>query len=313
MSRVICPFLLLMLALPAFGQMAEHTLMRRVSVFPIEAPEDVSAKAEEVWWELREFLTKDKRFLVATKNFLQQQNVYQPRAELDPAAAIILGKLLDADAVMATFLRERTLHMAVYESKYGRPLWAREVHLQPSIPMATQLSPAVLKLARDFIASIPYQGFVIVDPLKGGAVFRDGERMLFKADVGLGSEAEVGDPAELITVKSDYLEPLFTHGASIEVYAQGRIIAVDRDIITVDVQQVAHSARIKEQALVRLPKEMRRLEQQFSITDPLKNKINPEFLSPEITPAKEAVAEHKPLVASLVFLVNLAAFLLFAF
>src|SRR5262245_25083625 len=98
--------------LSANAQSAEHTLLRRVAVFPIEAPEELNSKADEAWWELREFLTKDKRFLVATKNFLQQQNVYQPRAELDPAAAIILGKLLDADAVISTFLKERILHMA---------------------------------------------------------------------------------------------------------------------------------------------------------------------------------------------------------
>lgn len=287
--------------------------MRRVAVFPIDAPEELSQKAEEVWWELREFLTKDKRFLVATKSFLQQQNVYQPRRELDPAAAIILSKLLDADAVVTTFLKDRTLHMAVYEGKYGRPLWVQSVELQPSLRIQDQLSSATLKLARDFIASIPYQGFVIIDPLKDGPVYRDGRRLMFKADVGLNSEAEVGDPAELIKVKSDHIRPLFTHGATIEVYAQGRIVSVDRENITVEVQRLVRSMEIKEKALVRLPKEKLRLEQQFSMTDPLKNKINPEFISPEITPAKEAVAEHKPLIASVVFIVNLAAVLLFAF
>jgi hypothetical protein len=295
------------------AQTVEHTLIRRLAVFPIETPEDLSSKAEEVWWELREFLTKDKRFLVATKSFLQQQNVYQPRSELDPAAAIILGKLLDAEAVMTTWLKDRTLHMAVYESHYGRPLWVQEVELQPSIRLQDQLSPSTLKLARDFIANIPYQGFVILDPLKDGAVFRDGRRLLFKADVGLNSEVAVGDSVELIRVKSDHIKPLFTHGATIEVYAQGRVVAVDREIITAEIQRLARSVDVKERALVRLPKEMRRLEQQFSLTDPLKNKINPEFINPEITPAKEAVAEHKPLVASLAFLVNLATFLLFAF
>lgn len=295
------------------AQTVEHTLIRRLAVFPVEANEDISKRAEDAWWELREFLTKDKRFLVATKSFLQQQNVYQPRAELDPAAAIILGKLLDADAVVTTFLKERTLHMAVYEATYGRPLWIQEVELQPSIRVQDQIVPVTLKLARDFIASIPYQGFVIEDPLKDGAVYREGRRLLFKADVGLNSEVAVGDSVELIRVKSDHVKPLFTHGATIEVYAQGRVVAVDRETITGEIQRLSRTTEVTAKALVRLPKEMRRLEQQFSLTDPLKNKINPEFISPEISSAKESVAEHKPLVASLVFIVNLAAFLLFAF
>jgi len=298
---------------PVFAQTVEHTLIRRVAVFPLEASENLSKKSEEVWWELREFLTKDKRFLVATKSFLQQQNVYQPRNELDPAAAIILAKLLDADAVVATYLKDRSLHMAVYEGKFGRPLWAQEVELQPSLRVNDQLGPMTLKLARDFIASIPYQGFVVLDPLKDGAVYRDGRRLMFKADVGLNSEVAVGDAAELIRVKSDHIKPLFTHGATIEVYAQGRVVSIDREVITVEIQRLAKTVEVKEKALVRLPKEKLRLEQQFSLTDPLKNKINPEFISPEITPAKEEVAEHKPLIASLVFIVNLAAVLLFAF
>ena len=296
-----------------FGQAVEQSLVRRLAVFPVDAPEELSKRADEVWWELREFLTKDKRFLVATKTFLQQQNVYQPRNELDPAAAIILGKVVDADAVLTTYLKDRTLHMAVYESRYGRPLWTREVELQPSLRLQDQLSPVTLKLARDFIASIPYQGFVVLDPLKDGAVYRDGRRLLMKADVGLNSEVAVGDAVELVRVKSDHIKPLFTHGATIEVYAQGRVVGIDREIITAEIQRLAKSVTVKEKALVRLPKEMRRLEQQFSLSDPLKNKINPEFISPEITPAKEAIAEHKPLVASLVFIVNLATFLLFAF
>lgn len=297
----------------AFAQTVEHTLVRRLAVFPIEAPEEIAKRADESWWDLREFLTKDKRFLVATKSFLQQQNVYQPRAELDPAAAIILGKVLDADAVMTTFLKERTLHMAVYESKYGRPLWTQEVELQPSIRLTDQVAPVTLKLARDFIASIPYQGFVVQDPLKDGATYRDGRRLLFKADIGLNSEVSVGDQVELIKVKSDHVKPLFTHGATIEVYAQGRVVSIDRETMTGEIQRFSRTNDVKEKALVRLPKEMRRLEQQFSLTDPLKNKINPEFISPEISSTKESVAEHKPLVASLVFIVNIAAFLLFAF
>jgi hypothetical protein len=298
---------------PALAQVTEHTLIRRLSVFPIKTSDELKAKADEIWWDLRETMTKDKRFLVATKNFLQQQNVYQARAELDPASAIILGRLLDADAVMVEYLDKRMLHMAVYEANYGRPLWTQEVALQPSLPVGEQLEPAVLKLARDFIASIPYQGFVVVDPLKAGPLYREGKRLLVKADIGLGAEAEVGDPFDLVKITSDHIKPLFTHGANIEVFAEGRIVSIDRETVTAELTRLARTTDVHEKTLVRLPKEMKRLEQLFALSDSLKGKINPEFLSPEMTSAKQEVAENKPLIASVVFIVNLAAFFLLAF
>jgi hypothetical protein len=49
------------------------------------------------------------------------------------------------------------------------------------------------------------------------------------------------------------------------------------------------------------------------LQDSLKSKIDPEFFSPGMTSAKQKVEEQKPLVASLMFIVNLAAFLLLAF
>ena len=47
--------------------------------------------------------------------------------------------------------------------------------------------------------------------------------------------------------------------------------------------------------------------------DSLKNKIDPEFFTPGMTSAKQEESETKPLVASLMFVANLAAFLLLAF
>ena len=288
-------------------------MIRRLSVFPIKTNEELAEKADAIWWDLRETMTKDKRFLVATKNYLQQQNVYQSRGALDPASALMLGRVLDADAVMATFLEKRNLHMAVYETNFGRPLWTQQIPLQPSVPIADQLEPAVLKLARDFIASIPYQGFVIVDPLKSGSIYREGKRLLVKANIGLGAEAEVGDPFELIRVTSDHIKPLFTHGASIEVFGEGRIVAIDRETVTAELTRLTRTSDVKEKTLVRLPKEQKRLQQLFALTDSLKNKINPEFLSPEMTSTKQEQAENKPLIASVVFIVNLAAFFFLAF
>lgn len=295
------------------GAQTDHTLIRRISVFPIKTPPELSAIAEEVWWELRENLTRDKRFLVASKNFLMQKDVYQARSVLSPADAIILGKLLDANALITTWLDDRTLHMNVYEGEYGRPLWQHELILQPSLPISEQLQPAVIKLVNDFIASIPYHGFVVTDPLKGRPVYQEGRRLLVKAEIGVNAEVDVGDQAQLIRVYSDHLKPLFTHGASIEIFAEGRVVEHNGANILIELDRLNRSSAIEDGTMVRLPRELKRLEQLYSIHDSLKAKIDPEFFSPGMTTAKQKVEEQKPLVASLMFIANLAAFLLLAF
>lgn len=300
-----------MFSAAAFAQ-TDHTLIRRITVFPIKAPEAQGA-ADDAWWELRETLTRDKRFLVASKNFLMQKDVYQARAQLSPADAIILGKLLDANALVSTWVDDRILHMRVYEGDYGRPLWEHQMMLQPSLPIATQLKPAVRKLAQDFIASIPYQGFVVVDPLKGRPVYQEGRRLLVKIEVGANSEVDLGDQVQLIRVYSDHLKPLFTHGASIEVFAEGRVVEMNRESLLVELDRLNRSTAIVEGTMVRLPRELKRLQQTYALQDSLKAKIDPEYFSPGMTTAKQQEAETKPLVASLVFIGNIAAMLLLAF
>src|SRR3954468_6467929 len=128
-------FLLLICLWPlaSFAQ-TDHSLIRRLTVFPIKTSPEYQQAADETWWELRETLTRDKRFLVASKNFLMQKDVYQARSKLSPADAIILGKLLDANALITTHLDDRILTMRVYEGDYGRALWEQKIMLQPSLP-----------------------------------------------------------------------------------------------------------------------------------------------------------------------------------
>jgi len=306
---------LLMITAVGFPVLAQtnHTLIRRVTVFPIKVNAELVPVADEAWWELRETLTRDKRFLVASKNFLMQKDVYQARAKLSPADAIILGKLLDANALVSTWVDDRVLYMRVYEGEYGRPLWEHQLVLQPSLPVAEQLKPAVVKLMNDFIASIPYHGFVVLDPLKGRPVYQEGRRLLVKAEIGVNAEVDVGDQAQLIRIYSDHLKPLFTHGASIEVFAEGRVVEHNRESILIELDRMNRSSGVEEGTMVRLPRELKRLQQYYAMQDSLKTKIDPEFFSPGMTSAKQKVEEQKPLVASLMFIANLAAFLLLAF
>ncbi|MGE4131220.1 MAG: hypothetical protein AB7F86_06250 [Bdellovibrionales bacterium] len=312
MTKILFAWIALLGSSTVWAQ-TEHTLLRRLVVFPIKVPQEMAAVAEDTWWEMREVLTRDKRFLVASKNFLMQKDVYQARSVLQPADAIILGRLLDANALVTAWIDDRTVNMRVYEGEYGRPLWEYQLVLQPSLPPSEQLKPTILKLMQNFVASIPYHGFVIVDPLKGKPVYQEGRRLLVKAEIGANSESDVGDPVQLIRVYSDNLKPLFTHGASVEVFAEGRVVEKVGQNIVIELDRLNRQNVIGEGTLVRIPKELKRLQQTYALQDTLKARIDPEFFSPGMTAAKQEESETKPLVASLVFVANLAAFLLLAF
>lgn len=291
----------------------EHHLIRRISVFPLDVPSEYRDEADKIWWDLRNLLTQDQRFLVASKNFLAQKDVFQPRNELAPADVIILGKVLDAHALLTTELKDRVVYMRVYDAEYGRPLWLKSLALQPSLPVKQQLEKVVEKLAKDFLASLPYQGFVVKDSLKSDVVYRQGGTLSFKAEVGVESQVEVGDQVQVIRVLSDSMKPLFLEGFQMEVVAEGRVVNVAKSFIHVDLDRSIDPRLIQEGSLIRLPKEVKRLKEAYALGENLKVSANPEFLSPRIIELKREEAEKKPLVTSLSFIANLAAFLLLAF
>ncbi|NQZ02480.1 MAG: hypothetical protein HRT45_17615 [Bdellovibrionales bacterium] len=302
------------LLLSVVGKAQEsHPLMRRLAVFPLLTPVKYKAIAEDTWWDLRKFLTEDQRFLVASKNFLQQKDVYQARGELKPADAIILGQLLEANAVVTTFLNDSELHMAVYEAEYGRLLWTKKLQLQQSLPTSSQIKKASLRLARDFVSAIPYQGFVVKDSLKKSTVYQDEGRQYVKTQIGVGANIEVGDKIQFVRVKATSLKPMFLDGATVEVFAEGQVERVDRSEVTVQLLRATSLQDIRPKSLVRIPKEFKRLQQEFALKNDLNKKIDSAYFSPEMTELDQEIQENKPLITSLSFLGNIGLFLLLAF
>lgn len=291
-----------------------HERVRRVTVFPFKVEgAELNQVAEKTWWDLREKLTESKRFLVASKNFMQAKDVFQPRGELQPADAIILGRLLDANALISTFVVGRKISMRVYETKNGLTLWQGDVELHPALTVSQQFPDAAKKLLFDFISSIPYQGFVVVDNLIGRPSYYEGERLLFKADVGAGTQVTVGDTAQLIRVKGYRLKPLFQEGATIEYFVEGKVVNVDRQIITVQVTRKQEGSEIHEDDLLRIPDELRRLKEIYGMhEDPSKN-VAISSIKSDNDELTERQREKKPLVTSLSWIANLAIVLLLAF
>jgi hypothetical protein len=290
-----------------------HERVRRVTVFPLKVDADNQSVAESTWWDLREHLTESKRFLVASKNFMQAKDVFQSRDFLQPADALILGRLLDANALITTFLVQRKLSMRAYETKNGLILWEGDIELHPAVPVSKQLPDAARKLLYDFMASIPYQGFVSIDSMIGKAWYMEGERQFFKADIGLGTQVTVGDTAQLIRIKAEKFKPLFQEGSTIEVFAEGKVTQVDRNIITVQVSRKLPGEDIAADQLVRIPDELRRIKEIYGMHESSDKNIDIQYFSGPKDELTTKEKEVKPLIASLSWIGNIALILLLAF
>ena len=312
--RFVCFFIIMTISQVAFSQI-EHQLLRKMVVFPIYVEQQNSNVAEDSWWKLREELARDQRFLVATKRFLVKNEVYQARKKLSPADVIILGKLLDANAIISTFLEKRKLSMVVYDGYNGLELWKKSVNLQPSQTIKSQLTPAVTRLIGDFIASVPYHGFLVLDPIMKRTFVREGDLKLAKVDIGKQSGVSTGDRVQWMQIFHSSTQPLFQGGARTEVFAEGRVIKIEDGIATVEMTTVLNQKLVVENSLVSIPKQMRRLRERFSLKDgiPSQLQLDRELLSPEAAQDQKEKEEERSISTVLSWVGSLVILLVLAF
>jgi hypothetical protein len=289
----------------------EISALRRVVVFPIDLPTSFSSGADKAWWKVREELTNNRRFLIASKQFMIRKDVFQPRKELEPSDTILLGKLLDAQGLIVMYLKDKNLNMVVYSGETGLTLWRNQWPLHPSLPINDQLEGAALKLVQDLISSVPYQGFQIVDPLVGKPVFEEGRAMYAKVEVGTDAQIQKGDPVQWIRLTGS--SPLFQEGGQVTIVAEGIVSEIERDILTVEVQRVTDLKYLREKALVRLPKEQQRLQDNFALKDRFKRQLSPEMLVAEMKPSSPESEQYRSLLTAISSIASFAGLILLAF
>lgn len=300
-------------AIPKAEAQFDHQLVRRLVVFPMKVPSGFEGAAEEAWWQARDEFTRSRRFLVASKQFLVKSDVFQPRSELAPADAIILGKLLDAHALVTFELQGRELTLNVYDGGNGTPLYRKTFGLHPSLTVGDQLGALARRVVGDFIATIPYQGYTVIDPAMGTPVYNDGSARLARIDLGVTNEARIGDAVQWIQISATTAAPLFQGGAKIQTIAEGKIIKIEDGMATAEILRATNIKDIREHTLVRVPREADRLQSTYILTEMPRTTLGPELISPEAAPMEALVQERKPLIATLSWVGSMAVFLLLAF
>ncbi|OQW53392.1 MAG: hypothetical protein A4S09_07270 [Proteobacteria bacterium SG_bin7] len=295
------------------SQADEYGVIRRVVVFPIQVPEEFIQASESAWWDVRERFTTNKRFLLASKYFMQKKDVFQPRGSLTPADAIILGKLLDAHALVVTFMVKNTLKMVVYSGEDGSLFWRQQLALHQSVRVSKQLSKAAVSLANDFIASIPYQGVQIVDPIVGQSTFDENGKTYAKIEVGAKTKIAEGDQVQWVRLTRINLEPLFGEGGRLSVFAEGRVARLDGIHAIVELLRAKNVAQLNEGDLARFPLELKHLKDELAMEEELQRRIEPEFISSDIATLNSQRNKDRPLASSIAWISGILAYLLLAF
>jgi hypothetical protein len=298
-----------LLSCSAFAEV-EHQLLRRIAVFPI-ADANV-ASAEDSWWQMREILTKDPKFLVASRRFMINRGVFQPRRALKPADAVILGKILDAQAIIVTYLDDRTLNLKVYDGENGYLLWDGQLVFHPALPINDQLVRVSTKLVQDFVVAIPYQGFQVVDPATNKATYDVHGKTMAQVFMGNNTTIQINDPVQWVKVTGDISKPFFSDGMKVSVVAEGVIRSIKKDVAEIEVQKMTDPKNLKENALVRFPREIQRLKDLYSNDDKSASLSN-EYLSNEMKSSQDFKKEHSSTSTALGFIAGIAAYVLIAF
>lgn len=275
-------FLITTLALGASAE--ELPLLRRWVVFPYKTDEVLKTAADNAWWKSRERLTAKKKYLVASRQLMVQKDVFQPRSYLRPDDVKLLGNMLEADVIVTGYSEKRQFTLNVYLAADGRLFWTKHFDFHPSLKAADQLELASDKLTQEMLARVPYQGFTLVDPLKGKPVYDEGDKKYALVDVGMTEDVGPGTEIQWININlpgEDADGPLLGQ-SKLEVVGEGRVIRVKRGVATVEVLKVKSLDEIVEQTLVRIPTIAEKLAQSTDLApgDRLAPQMLPTIINP---------------------------------
>jgi hypothetical protein len=301
----------------------------KIAVFPMlfkgergQRVDEATAKAlDDTWWQVRDELTVTGRFVVASRAFLQKADAFQPRGALSVGDAVILGRYVEADALLTISLEDRSLTIEVFSAADGALVWRQSVDLHPSVLIREQVAKVSRALIREFIASFPYQATTLQDVLSKQAVFSEGGKRFARIKIA-SAKAEVGDPVEWLQIKRANLTPLFQGGHRSMVLGGGVIREVKDDTAVVQLGRVPEASQIRFGTLVNLPKEQARLAllskpkdsaTSSAVVSLLAAGANGASIEPEAKQVERKNDESGPVATTLSILGSLAVILLLAF
>lgn len=287
-----------------------HEVVRRIVVFPLDTDGEFKKESDLAWWKIREFLSEQQRFLVATKRYMQQNEVFQSRKNLLISDVILLAKLLESDCLITTYLENKKLYMNAYSGQDGLLLWKKSIDITSSKPISQQLEELSAKLIQDFYASLPYQGFQIVDPLNQEPLHEEGNAIIARIDVGAKSSAVAGQKVQWLEIERGSPLPLFQGGAKVRIIAEGDVLKNDNQVLTVEVKRVKDLKLLEKKSIITILDEKKRISDIYAIKSSKEIQPNLTMLSEPMVDAREKSEEARPLLVALSAIANIVVALL---
>lgn len=298
----------------------------KIAVFPVlykgergEKVDEGTAKSlDDTWWQVRDELTQTNRFLVASRAFLQKADAFQPRGVLSVGDAVILGRYVEADALLTIALQDRSLTVSVYSAADGMLAWTQTVELHPSVLIREQIAKVSRALVKEFVASLPYQAVTMQDSLAKQAVFEEGGKRMARIRIA-NAKLEVSDAVQWISVSRNSMEPLFQGGGKVSVKAEGVVTEVREQEAIVKLTRVAEASHVHVGSLVNLPREQAHLAAAAKSKDSATSAAIVSLLAanasiePEAKQAEKRSDDSGPMATTLSILGSLAVILLLAF
>lgn len=289
-------FILLSLVFTQAAGAEPLSLMRRWAVFPFDAENSLHSASEDAWWKCREKITEKKKYLVASKQFLIQKDVFQPRKTLSPDDVKLLANLLEADVLITGFTERREFTLNAYLAQNGGLFWSKKMGFHPSLKATDQLAVVSLRLTQELLASIPYQAFTVVDPLIGKAVYEENGRKFVTVDMGITDDIGVGTDFQWIDFQlpdEKGSEPLLKN-SKFSVIGEGKVVKIKRGVVVAELKRAKSVEAITEKTLVRLPSEIEKTEKMYLGTEVGAERLAPELLPTIINPvAPESTGAHR--------------------
>jgi hypothetical protein len=291
----------------------EVSLIRRVTLFPILSAPEYAGVADDAWWQMRDEMTLNRRLLVASRQFLLKNDVFQARGRLPPADSILLGKLLDAHALITSQFDGQKLSMQAYDAGNGMILWRQELPMNAAVPISEQLAKLARRMVKDFESYLPNQGHVVMDSLIGSVVYEEAGKKVVQVDFGPRAQIEVGDTVQWVRLKYRNLNPVLQDGGLLSAFAEGTVSRISQGLAVVTVDRIHLKEKIQEHQMIRAPKEALRIENTARIRDRVRGEISRDLLVPLRDQQSEWRQENRPVATTLSIVASVAAFLLLAF
>lgn len=279
----------------AFGEATkevkgEHLkVLKNWVVFPFAGNSDNNVARNQAWWKAREMLTKEKKYLVASKQFLIKKDVFQPRKTLTPRGVKLLGNMLNADVLITAYIDGRRFNFEVYLVQNQKLFWRKSIQMSGSARITQQLTQVTQRVVQEMLAVIPYQAYTIEDPIIGKTVYEEAGQKLALVDVGLNQEMKVGTNVQWINVIVPPSGKLSQ--CKIAIVGEGSVSRVRKGVVVATLDRVTDLSAITPKTLVRIPKQAAKLVEAYTSqagSAPLQPDIIPTIINPVSPESDEA-------------------------